>query len=100
MPKGYWIVRIDIADAEKYKDYVAANAASLRKYGARFLVRAGRFENPEGASRARNVVIEFPSYEAAVACWHSAEYQEVLKLRLPVSTADLIIIEGYDGPQP
>lgn len=100
MPKGFWIVRVDIHDAEKYKAYIAANAAPLRKYGARFLVRAGRFENPEGTSRTRNAVIEFPTYEAAVACWHSPEYQEVLKLRQPVSTADLIIIEGYEGPQP
>ena len=72
----------------------------MARYGARFLVRAGKFENPEGGSRTRNAVIEFPSYQAAVDCWHSAEYQEVLKLRVPVSTADLIIIEGYDGPQP
>jgi uncharacterized protein (DUF1330 family) len=100
MAKGFWIVRVDIADAEKYKAYIAANAAPLRKYGARFLIRAGKFENPEGTSRARNAVIEFPSYEAAVACWHSPEYQDVLKLRTAVSTADLIIIEGYDGPQP
>jgi uncharacterized protein (DUF1330 family) len=100
MAKGYWIVRVDIADPEKYKAYIAANAAPLKKYGARFLVRAGTFENVEGGSRARNAVIEFPSYRAAVDCWHSPEYQEVLKLRLPVSTADLIIIEGYDGPQP
>jgi len=100
MAKGFWIVRVDIADAEKYKAYIAANAAPLRKYGARFLIRAGKFENPEGTSRARNAVIEFPSYEAAVACWHSPEYQDVLKLRTSVSTADLIIIEGYDGPQP
>lgn len=100
MPKGYWIVRVDIADPEKYKTYVAANAKPLAKYGAHFLVRAGRFENPEGTSRGRNAVIEFPSYEAAVDCWKSAEYQQALKLREPVSTADLIIIEGYDGPQP
>ena len=100
MAKGYWIVRVDIADAERYKAYVAANAPPLAKFGARFLVRAGRFENVEGASRARNAVIEFPSYQAALDCWHSPEYQEVLKLRLPVSTADLVIIEGYDGAQP
>ncbi|HTT09302.1 MAG TPA: DUF1330 domain-containing protein [Burkholderiaceae bacterium] len=100
MAKGYWIVRVDIADTEKYKAYIAANAAPLRKYGARFLVRAGRFENPEGTSRMRNAVIEFPSYDAAVTCWHSPEYQEALKLRQAVSTADLLIIEGYDGPQP
>jgi uncharacterized protein (DUF1330 family) len=100
MSKGYWIVRVDIADAERYKAYVAANAPPLARFGARFLVRAGRFENVEGASRARNAVIEFPSYQAALDCWHSPEYQEVLKLRLPVSTADLVIIEGYEGPQP
>ncbi len=100
MSKGYWIARVDIADAERYKAYIAANAPPLAKFGARFLVRAGRFENVEGASRTRNAVIEFPSYQAALDCWHSAEYQEVLKLRLPVSTADLVIIEGYEGPQP
>ena len=100
MPKGYWIVRVDIADPERYKAYIAANAEPFRKYGARFLVRAGPFENPEGSSRARNAVIEFPTYQAAVDCWHSPEYQRALALRQPVSTADLVIIEGYDGAQP
>ena len=100
MPKGYWIVRVDIADQEKYKAYIAANAGPFKKYGARFLVRAGRFESPEGTSRMRNAVIEFPTYETAIECWHSPEYQQALKLRQPVSTADLVIIEGYEGPQP
>jgi len=98
--KGYWVARVDVADPERYKAYVAANAEPFRKYGARFLIRAGRFENPEGSSRARNIVIEFPSYEAALDCWRSPEYQEAIKLRLPVSTIDLVVIEGYDGPQP
>jgi uncharacterized protein (DUF1330 family) len=100
MTKGYWIARVDITDMEQYKSYIAANAAAFRKYGARFLVRSGKYENPEGTSRARNVVIEFPSYQAAVECWHSPEYQSALKLRAQVSTVDLVIIEGYDGPQP
>jgi uncharacterized protein (DUF1330 family) len=100
-PKGYWIGRVDVADQEQYKAYVAANATAFKKYGARFLVRAGRFENPEGSSRSRNVVIEFPSYQAALDCWNSPEYQAALKLRLPpVSAIDLVIIEGYEGPQP
>jgi len=100
MPKGYWIVRVAITDEQKYKAYIAANAEPLKKYGARFLVRAGRYENPEGASRSRNAVIEFPTYQAALDCWKSPEYQEAIKLRQTVSTADLIIIEGYEGPQP
>ena len=89
-----------MTDPEKYKAYIAANAEPFRKHGAHFLVRAGRFENPEGASRTRNVVIEFPSYQAALDCWKSPEYQHAIRLRLPVSTIDLVIIEGYDGPQP
>ncbi len=99
MLKGYWIGRVDIADTERYQAYIAANAEPFRKYGGRFLVRAGRFENPEGTSRSRNVVIEFPSYQAALDCWKSPEYQAALRLRAPVATVDLVIIEGYDcGP--
>ena len=99
MPKGYWIGRVDVADPEGYKAYVAANAEPFRKYGAHFLVRGGRFENPEGSSRTRNVMIEFPTYQAAIDCWHSPDYQRAAKLRQPVSTIDLVIAEGYEGPQ-
>jgi len=100
MAKGYWIVRADVADPEQYKLYVAANAKPLKEYGARFLVRGGGFETMEGVSRGRNVVLEFPSYEAALACWKCPDYQAAIKLRESVSTFDLIVVEGYDGPQP
>ena len=100
MAKGYWLARVDVSDPEQYKAYVAANAEAFKKYEARFLVRAGRFENPEGSSRTRNVVIEFPSYQAALDCWKSPEYQKAMALRLSVSVVDLVIVEGYDGPQP
>ena|SRR5438477_5623461 len=100
MAKGYWIARVDVADPEQYKRYIAANAAAFKKYGARFIVRGGKYETIEGTGRARNIVIEFPSYAAAIDCWQSAEYQAARKLREPVSTSDLVIVEGYDGPQP
>ncbi|MEH0167044.1 DUF1330 domain-containing protein [Paucibacter sp. JuS9] len=98
--KGYWIARVDVSDPEQYKAYVAANAEPLAAHGARFLVRGGRFDNPEGSSRARNVVIEFPSYQAAVDCWASPGYQAAIKLRTAVSVVDMVIVEGYGGPQP
>ncbi len=100
MAKGYWIGHVDVADPEAYKAYVQANAIPFAKYGAKFLVRGGKAEGPEGKLRARHVVIEFESYEKAVACYHSPEYQAAIKLRLPVSTGDIVIVEGYDGPQP
>jgi uncharacterized protein (DUF1330 family) len=95
MPKGYWIVQVDINDMEKYKDYMAANAEPFKKYGAKFLVRGGRFENPEGSSRSRQVVLEFPDYQSATDCWHSPEYQYAISLRAPVSELDMIIVEGH-----
>lgn len=100
MTKGYWIGRVDISDPTQYQAYVAANGIAFAKYGARFLVRGGQFEAPEGSSRSRNVVIEFPSYQAALDCWHSPEYQAAMQHRLNAGTIDLVIIEGYDGPQP
>jgi uncharacterized protein (DUF1330 family) len=95
MPKGYWIVQVELKDPEKYKSYMAATAQPFKHYNARYLVRGGRFENADGTSRARHAVIEFPSYADALACWKSPEYQEARKLRLPVSTMDVVIIEGY-----
>src|SRR5204863_9700937 len=68
MPKGYWIVRGEVTDPEGYKAYVAANAEAFGKYGARFLVRAGKYETVEGESKSRNVVIEFKDYATALAC--------------------------------
>ncbi len=100
MAKGYWIARVDVYDVEAYKEYVRLNAAAFAKYGATFLVRGGAFELKEGMSRARNVVLEFPSYAAALDCFNSPEYRKAYAARRPVSDADLIIIEGYDGPQP
>jgi uncharacterized protein (DUF1330 family) len=100
MPKGYWIARVDVHDEDGYKPYAAANPAIFKKYGGRFVVRAGKFEGMEGNSRARNVVIEFPDYASALACYRSPEYQANIKVRQPHSLIDLIVIEGYDGPQP
>ena len=100
MAKGYWIGRVDVHNDEGYKSYVAANAAIFRKYGGRFVVRAGKSESVEGTSRSRNVVIEFPDYTTAQACYRSPEYQANIKVREPHASVDLVIVEGYDGPQP
>jgi uncharacterized protein (DUF1330 family) len=86
-----------VTDPEGYKEYVAANAAAFRKYDARFLVRGGRFEAPEGKPRSRNIVLEFKDYDTALACYHSPEYAAAKALRDGRSDANLIIIEGYDG---
>jgi uncharacterized protein (DUF1330 family) len=97
MAKGYWIAHVDVADMEKYKEYSAEIDVSLKKYGGRFIIRGGRSENVEGSNRSRHVVIEFPSYQAALDCWNSPEYKKALAIRAPVTTADIVVIEGHDG---
>jgi uncharacterized protein (DUF1330 family) len=100
MAKGYWIGRVDVRNEEGFKPYAAANQPIFKKFGGRYVVRGGKFEGMEGGSRVRNVVVEFPDYATALACYRSAEYQANVKVRLPHATVDLIVVEGYDGPQP
>ena len=100
MAKGYWVALADVSDPDGYKAYIAENAKAFRKYGARFLARGGKSETPEGKTRSRVVVIEFPNYAAALECYRSAEYAKARALRQGRSVLDLAIVEGYEGPQP
>jgi uncharacterized protein (DUF1330 family) len=100
MTKGYWVVRVDVTDPEKYAAYQSLVGAPLKKYGGRFLVRGGAFEVKEGKARKRQVVLEFPTYQAALDCYRSPEYQTAVAKRRGGADFDLLVVEGYDGPQP
>jgi uncharacterized protein (DUF1330 family) len=94
MAKGYWIARVDVRDAERYKDYVAAGKPAFEKYGAKFLARGGAYTELEGKARGRNVVIEFPSLQHAVDCYNSPEYQIAAKIRHEIADAEMVVVEG------
>lgn len=100
MAKAYWIAQVDIEDPEAYKDYVAANALPFAKFGAKFLARGGGTDVVEGHYRSRIVILEFPDLATARACYESPDYAPALELRKKASSADIVIVEGYDGPQP
>lgn len=92
--KGYWIVSADVTDLDKFKQYAAKTPAVLNKYSGQFLARAGDFTAVEGNGRSRNTIIEFPSYQQALDCWHSAEYQDVRAMRLGGAELDIVIVQG------
>lgn len=94
MPKGYWIGHVDVTNADNYPDYMKAAQPAYEKYGARFIVRGGKFTSVEGNARARHVVVEFESYEKALACYNSPEYQTAAKIRQANSDGDILIVEG------
>ena len=94
MPKGYWIARIDVKDPERYKDYVSTARPAFEKYDANFLARGGAYHVLEGQARGRNVVIEFPSLQAAVDCYNSPEYQAAKAIRITVADGEMLLVEG------
>jgi uncharacterized protein (DUF1330 family) len=97
MPKGYWIGHIDVHDPETYKSYVAGATPAYKEFGAKFLVRGTPSEQVEGdAIGPRHVVIEFPTIEAAKACYNSKTYQAARQHRLNASKGRLIISEGVE----
>ena len=97
MTKGYWVAHVQVDDPEIYENYKRANAAPFAEFGGRFIVRGGEQQVREGAARGRTVVIEFPTYEAALACFDSPAYQAAKAIRDPVSSADMVIVKGFDG---
>ena len=92
--KGYWIIKGEVTNPEGFKDYVAVAPNVVKSYGGDYLVRGGNHEIVEGTSRARNTVIEFPSYQAALDCYKSTEYQDAIKLRADHADFDIVVIEG------
>lgn len=96
--KAYWIAHVDVTDPQQYGEYTRRAPAAFALYGGRFLARGGRSEALEGRpTPQRSVVIEFDSYEQALACYRSAEYQDACAHRQGVATAAIVIVEGLDG---
>ena len=94
MSKAYWIAHVTVSNPDQYKLYAEAGPIAFKKYGATILARGGRSGQMEGEGRPRNVVIEFPSYDDAVACYNSPEYQSAKTKRKGAGEADIVIVEG------
>ncbi len=92
--KAYWIAHVTVTDAEPYKLYADAAPDAFKRFNARILARGGRHAQLEGQGKPRNVVIEFESYDDAIACYNSPEYQSARAHRENAGLADIVIVEG------
>ena len=97
MPKGYMIAHVTVRNPEAYKEYVEKDTPILEGLGGRFIVRGGQSQLVEGEAHDRHVVIEFPSYEAAVAAYNDPAYQEVMQIRLKNADSTFILVEGHEA---
>jgi len=94
MPKAYWIAHVTVTDPDPYALYAKGATEAFQRHGARVLARGGAVEQLEGDGHPRNVVIEFDSMEAALACYNSPEYQAAKAHRKDAGIANLMILEG------
>ncbi|MXQ06305.1 DUF1330 domain-containing protein [Alphaproteobacteria bacterium GH1-50] len=94
MPKGYIMGHITVKDPEAYKEYVERDTPILKALGGEFIIRGGQSEVPEGETYQRHVLIEFPSYEAALAAYNDPGYQEVAEIRRRTADSVIIVVEG------
>ncbi len=96
MPKGYIIGHVTISDPEAYQAYALRNNEIFPKHQGKFLVRGGTSEIVEGDTHSRHVIIEFPSYEAALAAYNDPDYQDNMKIRQANSTGTIVVVEGTE----
>ena len=98
MPKAYWVIHVEVTDAAAYPQYIAkvGDAFASYKYRPTFLVRGGKSDHPEGATKPRHVIVEFESYDDAVECYYGEPYQAAAKLRQQFGITDFVIVEGSD----
>jgi uncharacterized protein (DUF1330 family) len=86
MPKGYVVSRVDITNPDAYARYAAAATKAIADHNGKTLARGGRSEPLEGKARARNVVLEFESYDAGRRYFHSEQYQ--------AAQIEIVLVEG------
>lgn len=94
MPKGYIIGQITVTDPEAYKEYIVRDTPILEGLGGRFIVRGGQAQVMEGTALNRHVVIEFDSYEQALAAYNDPEYQNVAEIRRRTADSVIVVVEG------
>jgi uncharacterized protein (DUF1330 family) len=85
-----------VIDEEAYGKYAKLAGEAIAAHGGRFLARGGQAIQKEGRAHPRNVVAQFPSLEAANACYESATYQEALSHARGASERDLVLVEALD----
>ncbi len=96
---AYWVARSRIDDPVQYKKYTDLVPAIIARHGGKVLARGGKFRVMEGPDTFRRfIVIEFPTFEQAVACFESQEYQDAAAFRKAGGgIVENVIVDGGDA---
>jgi uncharacterized protein (DUF1330 family) len=92
---GYIVADVEITDSNEYQKYAQQTAATVERYGGKFLVRGGQPETLEGDWKAKRIVIiEFPSVEQAKTWYDSPEYSAIKGIRHRSAVSSILIVSG------
>ena len=91
---AYWIVRVTVTDSERYAEYVKHAGVAVNKFGGKFRARGGDCVTKEGSERLRNVIVEFPTFDEALACYDSPAYKNAMSYQEGAADRDFCIVEG------
>ena len=96
MKLGYWVVSYrSISDESAVKAYSALAGPAIESSGGRILTRStSRIEAHEAGSRQRTILVEFDSYEIALAAYESEAYRGALHALGSGAERDFRIVEG------
>lgn len=93
--KGYWLILgTEISDAEAQAQYGKLWAPIAERYGARLNPTTVPAALLESRNTARVILVEFPSYEAAKACYEDPDYEVAKAFALKASQRDLVMLAG------
>ena len=93
--KGYVVcVYKNISNDEKLKEYAVKARAAVENFKGKFLIRGGKASSKEGEKSPRTVVIEFSSYNEAIAFYQSKEYQDAHLILKDHAERQFQIVEG------
>jgi uncharacterized protein (DUF1330 family) len=99
MPAGYWIAQFQVSNPQGYQEYAKLAGPCIGKFGGKLRTRGQTVTHKEGPKPPGNlVIVEFPSYQAALDCYNSAEYQKAIPLRQGAAApgGSLTILEAVD----
>ncbi|HEX9322750.1 MAG TPA: DUF1330 domain-containing protein [Xanthobacteraceae bacterium] len=96
---AYWVARSRVVDPIEYKKYTDLVPDIIARHGGKVLARGGKFRIMEGPEKFhRFIVIEFPSFDRAVACFNSPEYARAAAFRRHgAGEVENVIVEGVEG---
>ena len=93
----YLVTSVDVTDPQKFKSYTAGGHASVIKHGGRFLAEGASPSLVEGDwLPKRMAIVEFPTAEAALSFYNSADYRAAREKRLDAARFNMILVPGAD----